>query len=138
MARLLNHSLRPSVSTSLSLVVCRLQGQPPCSDTLCTPPRCVTTHSTCLFLPFPTHRSIYCCFPPSVSPFFKFIFWVCIQTFSPLLHVLNPPHAVCHRWREERKMPLSTSEETEDKTVEQEKIVRSMAMSVFATSKALL
>ena len=148
MACLLNHSLYPSrhppiylsihpaiysSSTSSSSVVCRLEGQPPCSDTLThtqTYTSAMCHYQFHLPLPviprLPVHLPTLALHPP--PPFF---FFALSQSFSPPLLVLNPPYAVCHRCREEKKnAPSDESERSEDKTqkrVKEEKVVRAGA-----------
>lgn len=131
---MLNHTLYPSLhppllpsiyssSTSCLLVVCRLEGRPPCSDTHArrhTPPRCVTTNSTCLFPSFPVCCSVYLHLLFSL-PFFPLPFCLSVLPFNPPHPPHTRSHAVCHRCREERKMlrPTEVKKKTQKRVKEE-------------------
>lgn len=113
-ACLLNHSLYPSLhppiypsihssSTSSSLVVCRLEGRPPCSDTL----RHTQTHTSAMchyqfHLPLPVipRSPLHL---PTLALFPLFFSLSLSLSLHPSLSS-QPPHTVCHRCWEERKM----------------------------------
>ncbi|MED6287847.1 hypothetical protein CHARACLAT_020470 [Characodon lateralis] len=121
-------SIHPSIhpvlllcfTTSSSLVVCRLEGQPPYSDTLTH----VDTHLRDVSLPIPPASSYHspltalsthtCYFPPSVFALINFPGPLLVLTFTPPCP--PSPLCLCHHCREKRRNMLqSTSEKRKRK-----------------------
>lgn len=108
----------------------RLEGQPPCSDTLThirrhTPPRCVTTN-----LPLPIISACSCIY-------LHLLFSRPLLSLSPSLHpclsFTSPPRRVSQLLGEERKMLRPTN--VEEKTVK--RVKGSGSWSVFAAHRCL-